>query len=53
MRIDISRLRNSGCIRIDGANIRNVKGLEVRRGDGGDEIVLTIKVLPNEFIDFQ
>ncbi len=52
MVIDASKLRQAAILIVDGVVIRNVKGFQIRRTDTGDEILLTIRIQPNEFVEF-
>ena len=52
MVIDASKLRKAGVLIVNGVVIRNVKGFQIRRTDTGDEVYLTIRVQPDEFVEF-
>ena len=53
MKIDVSRLRSSNILIIDGNPIKNVKAYEIRKGNTGEtEIVVTVSVPEKEFLEF-
>ena len=53
MTIDLSRLRSSGALSINGVPLQNVKSYQVKENEsGGTELVLTIAVPEKEFLEF-
>ena len=51
MKLDISQLRRLQTLVIDGVKLRNVLGFEIRRSGIGDELVITIKIGKDEFVE--
>lgn len=53
MKLDVSRLRSSGVLSVNGTPIQNVKEYEIRQSaSGGAELVITVSVPEKEFLEF-